>query len=337
MDDFLDVARNLLEKGELGEATEDFKRVIRGHAALQSVHSKSQLGIHNVEEVFSAFEMGRTLGRFPRHEPKEIESLCRSMKVVISRTIERTMRFRVLGDSVYAPDPYVHFAELIKHLREDLRPPLDVSIITFNYDVAADFALHSNRMMVDYGLSEEPNMSAVPLLKLHGSLNWGWCPECKQVFAWDLGSYFSRFKWQLDRRPEYVTLDIASHIGSFQHMDGHPAEPEPVIVPPTWNKRDLNRALFNVWRRAAAELADARDVFVIGYSLPPSDLFFRYLYSLGTVSETIIRRFWVFDPDRSGSVDGRFKALLGHATANRYKYWPQRFEQAMGPIQTPLV
>jgi hypothetical protein len=38
-----------------------------------------------------------------------------------------------------------------------------------------------------------------------------------------------------------------------------------------------------VWRTAAQHLSEAEHIFIIGYSLPETDQFFRYLYGLGTV------------------------------------------------------
>ena len=70
---------------------------------------------------------------------------------------------------------------------------------------------------------------------------------------------------------------------------------EPMIIPPTASKVGLHRELSNVWGRAATRLAEANNIFVVGYSWPQTDHFFQQLYALGTVGRTILSRFWVFD------------------------------------------
>src|SRR5258706_11739933 len=40
-------------------------------------------------------------------------------------------------------------------------------------------------------------------------------------------------------------------------------EPEPVIVPPSWNKSDYHQTLSNVWAAAATDLSEAEYIFII--------------------------------------------------------------------------
>jgi hypothetical protein len=102
-----------------------------------------------------------------------------------------------------------------------------------------------------------------------------------------------------------------------------------MIGPPVWNKTHYHQALATVWRRAAQDLSEAQNIFVIGYSLPESDQFFRYLYALGTVGSTRLRRVWVFDPDASGLVASRYEALLGGMAKDRFSLEPKTFREAI--------
>ena len=72
-------------------------------------------------------------------------------------------------------------------------------------------------------------------------------------------------------------------------------------------KTEYHNSLSIVWKKAAQLLSEAENIFVIGYSLPESDSFFRYLYGLGTVGDFMLKRFWIFDPDQSGAVKSRFE------------------------------
>jgi hypothetical protein len=109
-------------------------------------------------------------------------------------------------------------------------------------------------------------------------------------------------------------INICSNSQDIQNeKKQHPIDKVPVIVPPTWNKTEYQGTLTNVWNVAAEQLSKARNIYVFGYSLPESDSFFRYLFALGTMGESRIRRFWVFDPSKT--VEERYRNLIGKELA----------------------
>jgi len=122
-----------------------------------------------------------------------------------------------------------------------------------------------------------------------------------------------------------------------------PLPKDPVVVPPTWNKTDGHNALKAVWSQAAIELGQAENIICIGYSLPESDQFFRYLFALGTVGEGHIRRFWVFDPDPTHAVEERYRRLIGKGIENRFRFFNDeegRFSRSVsskGELRQTLV
>jgi hypothetical protein len=109
---------------------------------------------------------------------------------------------------------------------------------------------------------------------------------------------------------------------------------EPLIVPPSWNKVEYQESISQVWSRAAKELEAAEYIFIIGYSLPETDAFFRLLYALGTVGNVPLKKIEVFNPDTSGQVENRFKSLMGPGALSRFNYIPQPFHQAIPTIKS---
>ncbi|MCX6641568.1 MAG: hypothetical protein NTW14_13970 [bacterium] len=95
---------------------------------------------------------------------------------------------------------------------------------------------------------------------------------------------------------------------------------EPEIIPPTWNKGQNLNSPVKVWKQAAKELSEAKEIIVIGYSLPESDLFFRYLFALGTDSTTRIERFIVCNPDIK--VKEKFEKIIGRGIESRFEFYP---------------
>jgi NAD-dependent SIR2 family protein deacetylase len=333
MNEFLDVSENLLKAGDLGAAQISFKNVFDAIGNLQLVHSKAQLDIQNIESIFAAFEMAKTLDSFPGQSPDNIDNLIKSLKIVIVETLQRTIRLEKSKGSVKPPETYARFTDMLVHLKGSAIPNHSVSVITFNYDMALDYALHFHRINYDYSIEESNKDDAIPILKLHGSLNWAHCSQCDKVIPVNLKDYFNKGNISFDiPQIKDAILDIGTKLDKFEHC-GLNLDKEPVLVPPTWHKEDYYRTISNVWRRAASELSEAENIFVIGYSLPKSDAFFRYLYALGTVSQTLLKRFWVFNPDDSGEVKSRFEDLLGPGAKARFRYFTEKFSTAISLIK----
>lgn len=326
MTNFLDTAHELWKTGKVQDVESDFARVFRAVSDLQAVHSKATLDINNVESVFATLEMAAMLHKFPGSESCDVNAMVESLKLVIGTTLERTIEIPWREGRPQAPQPYGQFARLIHQLRQDADPRRTVSVITFNYDLACDLAMHCAGVPVDYALDESAATAVVPLLKLHGSLNWVYCPDLARVVPWTLQEHFSTHGWNVWEETSSVKLQMMPHLKKYKHQ-GHDVKPEPVLVPPTWNKAEYHKNLSKVWSRAAKELTDAEDIFIVGYSLPETDAFFRYMYALGTVGGTPLKRLWAFNPD--SAVESRLSTMLGPGAACRFRFFSNTFEDAL--------
>jgi hypothetical protein len=339
MGNFLEVADRLRYSGNIGDLyTEAFDTVFKARAQLQSVHSKARLDVYNIESVFGAFEMAKRFRKpFGDLNYEEIAQLGSAMRLLIVRTLELTSRFQWrtsptpngMPIKISPPSPYGNFARVVKEVRQKV----PVTIITFNYDVGLDAALAFEQVTVDYCLKKEliPN-SQIPLIKLHGSINWGRCKRCNdEVVPWHLADFIDKRPltgmdsvnsgpYRSTGGPNELHIQIGSAVPGFRHECGTMLEIKtPAIVPPTWEKTEYNVGFENMWAHAANQLAEAENVIVIGYSLPKTDQFFPILYALGTVSRSILKRFWVFDPDPDGTVEGRFLEMLGEAARQKFE------------------
>lgn len=336
MSDFLDIADELRRVGASGvrEAAESFNNVFSAISELQGVYAKSHLDLDNIEALFGAIEMGVLLGKFAERDEAAIRKLRDDMVTLIYKTLETSISFPVSGSQIHPPRPYATFVEAIYGPRDE--PPRagahELAFITFNYDLALDYALYCYRgTRCDYGLSTPLPRNAIPLLKLHGSLNWGACSVCQEIVPHRV----EEARFNLWSETKYVNYNLGSSLPKKLHHD-KPLPLPPVIVPPTWNKTDYREQLSTVWRHAARVLAEAENLFIIGYSLPETDSFFRYLFALGSESKSRIRRFWVFDPDPSTAVENRFRELIGRGIENRFLFHRMTFSEAIPIIRTAL-
>lgn len=322
MDKFLEVAQDLLRMGEVDEVREDFGSVFDAVGNLHAIQSKAKINTYNIEDVYAAFEMGKLLGRLPGiEEESKLEKLTSSIKKVIGYTLQQTTKLPCSGE-INAPESYNEFTDILHGLFVRKRSH---SIITFNYDLGLDYCLYRRKIVPDYGLSDI-NLTgrSVTYLKLHGSLNWGKCTECGKIIPY---RQFEHTEYKAGR--DYSIIPVISQLKKRKCSHcGEPLEEDPFIVPPTWNKTAFHEQIEQVWKRAAHELKDAENIFVLGYSFPSSDLFFHYLFALGVDMKTILRGFYVYNPDPS--VKGRFEELLGSGIIEKFQFYNASFEEAIG-------
>jgi len=334
MADFLDKARDLLDSGQAGEAEESFKLVFRARSQLKAVHTMAQLDIDNMESVFAAFEMAKILGCLGTIPPEEIEQLESAIRFLILRTLEKNIMFKLARDEVRPSEPYGRFVELINHVSK--QKTNSASVITFNYDLALDYALKYYGIPFDYALSAiQTSEVSIPVLKLHGSLNWGYCDKCDKLSYWNLSRRSSEPCWRKITQNE---AQIAfSGVSRCCVICNETLNGEPRIVPPTWNKTQHYKEIENVWQKAATELSEAENIFIIGYSWPENDFFFHYLYSLGTISDwnTYLRRIWIFNPD--AMLKKRFEDILGQTAGYRFRYYKSPFGSTIKGVHDELI
>ena len=130
------------------------------------------------------------------------------MRLLIGHTLEHSTRFRVdYVGNVIPPEPYADFARQISNIRQ--KKP--VTIITFNYDIALDAALELAGIPVDYSLDQNLSGGAsVPVIKLHGSINWGRCMACKSsIIPFHMRDFLKRFpgpNWPTDSSGQNASI-----------------------------------------------------------------------------------------------------------------------------------
>jgi len=154
--------------------------------------------------------------------------------------------------------------------------------ITTNYDILIDNALNSlPGHSLDYGLdfaghpqTPDRDIARVKLYKVHGSLNWLYCPACNNIRL-------------TCRETGVIRLLTAPHKSDCDRCQSIML---PVIVPPTFFKEMSNVFLSIVWNKAEQSLREVERVIFCGYSFPDSDMHVKYL----------IKRIQSNRPDPSG-------------------------------------
>lgn len=172
----------------------------------------------------------------------------------------------VLNRTLMAPKG--HHRTLVQRLKDEGRLS-STAFISLNYDLLIDNALTELHpgFDLDYGV-EFTNYTrerdwrlprrtlSVFLYKLHGSLNWLYCPTCVSLTLTPRAS-------RLVEEP-VACLEC-----------GMPTAP--IITPPTYLKGVQNFFLHQIMRKAEGALKEAKRIIFCGYSFPDADLLIRYL------------------------------------------------------------
>lgn len=322
MKDFIDTAADLLENKAVA-ATQEFGLVFDLiNSRLPRLQAKSVVDLNDIESVFSLVEMGNLLGRLPDTETAEVAMLNRAMRVVLTETIERSCLFNVHDGQWQPHDLYRQLIQKCSGMQ------LDVSFITFNYDIALDYALQFSGAKLDYGFGgAAASPGGIELFKLHGSMNWVSCAKCGVMRAASFEALLrdAARSGSATGTPMPILSRLAKALGP--HCPETTSDFSPAVVPPSWNKTQYHPQFKAVWSRAAKALSLAAKIVVIGYSLPESDSFFRDLLALGLAGSARLRSFTVIDPSKD--VADRFEALLGPGIRGRFRPSYTNFQTLM--------
>lgn len=219
----------------------------------------------------------------------------------------------------YPPRNNNRFCEIHRKILNQCSP--DDTFITLNYDLVIDHSLrfrndtrsffgqnYEKRLRnIVWGLKfdeEEPIPPAGKregfFLKLHGSLDWHYCPleSCinhQQFFSNELVSMHSADKHMV--RPGSPCPVCGTGI-------------VPVIIPPGLGKSFEKYPKMGIlWNIAFREIEAADELIFIGMSLPPSDYFLRWLLREATNSNQKKRRVTI--ANNSAEAIDRIKKLMG--------------------------
>ena len=81
------------------------------------------------------------------------------------------------------------------------------------------------------------------------------------------------------------------------------------IVPPTWRK-EVDDTILDQWRAAKSVLSQANEIRILGYSLPQSDAYIRYLLKAAASEAPNLKKIDVFTLDSDGGTERRFREFI---------------------------
>lgn len=209
-----------------------------------------------------------------------------------------------------------HYADLFAALGH--RGGTGLTAISLNYDVIADNAMVAVAdKLPDYACPiDTERYRRLPhhgqLLKIHGSLNWSYCPGCNRL---DLGVAASGQTYKM-----LAELYMEDPLEARYSCHGFACRScgtfvEPILITPTQLKDYRNPHVRRVWDAAEDALRRADRAIFVGYSLPDDDLDVVYLLKrgLGALAQRAPGRITVVEYAPGGA------ALSQHPVGRRYR------------------
>lgn len=225
---------------------EIFQRVLK--------HWRSRYNNYNLEEYYAVIEMDERL-KLNHTNIEDSDSItANDIVTVISNTIQKSLAIT---------KSQIYYDKLIFILQMTIP---DSIIITTNWDILLEDVIYRKAGQINYegihGYDTLPNKDGVyDILKLHGSLNWGFCKKCGEICYTDAPKCDI-----LISSPEGLKCKICKE------------KLEPVIVPPTSSKlaqaetKTKYAQLVPIWNSAYKHLKLCEKIYFIGYSLPETDV-----------------------------------------------------------------
>jgi hypothetical protein len=311
-----------LDGGGRGEEAKAIAEVFALRRVAAGAAHRVKMNVENIEDLFSfasAVERGRVAPSVSKAIAATLDyceltstPLRREVRVAPATTgpVPNAWRERLQDKKQEEPFLVSVYETALAAMLGLLKHVVDIenTIITFNYDLVVEHALRALRVPYSYGWRDPRTVfrdegvarGGLPLLKLHGSINW----------------VAGRRKNRMTRPPTaYAEYEHARKAGEV-----------PVLVPPSWAKT-FSGVLLDVWNEAVERLSTATRIIVIGFSMPATDTHFKYLLAAGLRENVSLREILFVNPDAEMQmrIDGAFTeyapTTLHSAAFERFSSW----------------
>jgi NAD-dependent SIR2 family protein deacetylase len=248
------------------------------------------------EEILGILELAIARGESFRGYPlvpqdPKIQLVREELIFLIARILKEKLAHR----------PTTNHRSLVHRLLKSPEQLRSTTFISLNYDILIDNALtdaHGD-VDLDYGIDfanfhdqrgwhRPREKRSVELLKLHGSLNWLYCPTCTSI--------------RITPKEKRIST-IADKPLACDQCDTRII---PIIIPPTFLKVMGNHHLQRIWKIAEERLSECDRILFCGYSFPDADLHIRYLLKRIEVNQGKTPEIYIFNdhpgkPERTAS------------------------------------
>jgi len=239
-----------------------------------------------LEDIFTFIDLsantGHHLGR--KYSPKDLR---RIRRVLIARTI-RMLHQSYERAKRHHDRKWLQLVNFVKKLSVT-----ESRFISLNWDTSLESIILENHTDCDltYGKSVRPalfrgdneiemlsedSVSEIQISKMHGSMNWLYCDNCRRIF-WFPPTETLKVANQIIRKDEWKEIDLEFKPKKARGCCFCGTELGTRIATFSYRKALDFRMFQRSWERAERHLRDSDRWVFIGYSLPGADFEFKYL------------------------------------------------------------
>lgn len=281
MSNFLEKAKDIYLRNP--EEYEHFQQVIDYINDLSFIKNYYKSDLHNIEEILSIIEMGESVGG--RDEV--------GFKQLINDTIKyytpenplvddlQINQMNFLGENRF----YQHLGAFILSLTNTSYKPRRVGVDRVGI-------ARNHRYDIEFFANERINNTYSII-----TLNYDRIVE--SIF-----DYIEEHE-SLDLRTENLFFRDNGGIDLYKLHGSIDSE----IIPPTWNKI-LNEHVQESWEGAYRALKSAKHIRILGYSLPKSDSYIKYLFKAAIAENKYLKTIDIICLDPDGSVEDRYRNFI---------------------------
>ncbi|MBE7439176.1 MAG: SIR2 family protein [Spirochaetales bacterium] len=263
-----------------------------------------------MEMVFTTLEhtitMIETSGQTRAFTKKQLTAKRNRLLQILAAVLEDSLtRAKSSGRASLDPEECDYHSNFVSNILN-----IGDAIISFNYDCVLDYALRnhgSGKWNARYGyaldlgskgshLTGDPHWNpvnpakksdSIKNYKLHGSLHFDIGPKKKPGYI------------KLKQRP------YTKQRGSMKYT----------IIPPEWNKKYNEEPFSVLWKKAAAALKSTKQLILIGYSMPPTDLHSGALFRT-SIGKEALKSLVVVNPDQNARkrIRGQLQRAISKST-----------------------
>lgn len=322
-----------------------FTDAIKVRHGLNGFHGRAHFDDRNIEDILSLLTFGVLAG-----EEAASEHL-KAVNRAIARTIELTCEVKHPGapknegeqcSSIRnGPEMYRTFwKRLINWAAEGKSPP---TIITFNYDLVLERSLL--QVLIGTGYYDG---QTTPLPRKNICLNYHYdkAPRLLHTvkytgftnhrdFGHTPGTLVTRS--DADDSDSVLEFDLLKLHGSLNFSQTKPAKTDfniaaavddPFILPPIFNKLS-GTAPSKMWQTAIQRVQQAKNLIIVGYSLPRTDIYMQYFLKSALGPNLDFNRLYVFDPvlyennGQAKALKERYEECFSPQMKQRISFWPE--------------
>jgi SIR2-like domain len=302
MNNFVETMWEMAIRGTDGReplTTEDhdlMKKAMEIKDELDNYHGRVNFSDRNMEDILSILSFNEMSGDVNGREKLAtfVKAISRAIELTCQVTHDGKARLQTSGSDVYRQ----LWTSLLARYKRCSLPTL----ITFNYDLVLERSLY--QILVSQGNAPMKEGLDGVSIAYH-------CDTLERV---DLA--IRPQQYEINRRMEKGTtlemetgehptkIDILKLHGSLNFPKGGPSDPippvlavdDPLIMPPIFSKMEYGKSLNKAWLTALKRLRKTKNVIIVGYSLPSTDIYMQYFLKAGLGPNVNLNKIFVFDP-----------------------------------------